>query len=68
MCTCYRVPAGNEPVRYKPPPLEPDADELDHYKTQVKIMTDLLNVSLKPDLLYTVGLLLSWIKRVSVLV
>jgi hypothetical protein len=37
------APAGNEPVRYAPPPLEPDGDELDHYKTQVKIMTDLLN-------------------------
>ena len=36
------VPA--EPVKYVPPPLEPDEDELEHYKTQVKIMTDLINV------------------------
>ena len=41
-----RAPVGNEPVRYVPPALEPDEDELEHYKTQVKIMTDLINVSL----------------------
>ena len=34
-----------EPMKYIPPPLGPDEDELEHYKTQVKIMTDLINVS-----------------------
>ena len=32
-------------MKYIPPPLGPDEDELEHYKTQVKIMTDLINVS-----------------------
>ena len=31
-------------MKYIPPPLGPDEDELEHYKTQVKIMTDLINV------------------------
>ena len=44
MCT-YDCRPASDPVRYAPPPLEPDEDELEHYKTQVKIMTDLINVS-----------------------
>ena len=36
---------GSEVMRFAPPPLEADEDELEHYKTQVKIMTDLINVS-----------------------
>ena len=51
-CTCicnyqgspHRSGAPLEPVKYAPPPLAPDEDELEHYKTQVMIMTDLINV------------------------
>ena len=41
----YRSALPSEPIKYVPLPLEPDEDELEHYKTQVKIMTDLINVS-----------------------
>ena len=47
MCVCDArgEVSSSEPVKYVPLPLEPDEDELEHYKTQVKIMTDLINVS-----------------------
>ena len=35
---------SREVPAYAPPPPDPGEDELEHYKTQVKIMTDLINV------------------------
>lgn len=40
----HRSGGPPQPTKYEPPPPDPDEDELDHYKTQVKIMTDLINV------------------------
>ena len=36
--------AKQEADLYAPAPLGPGEDELEHYKTQSKIMTDLINV------------------------